>query len=98
MKAIYKVTFEVEADEAVIEKYLNHKRWGKDASKEWHKDFIPKFMSRHIEAGFCRVKLPLAPYQRSLDWVFKFGRSGFDSIEITRVREKDEEASLNQVV
>jgi hypothetical protein len=88
MKGLYRVTFEVECDEDVIEKYLNHKRWA-NMPKSFRRDFIPKFMTRHIEAGFCRVKLPLAPIQRPLDWVFKFGRKGIDGCKVVRIGESE---------
>jgi hypothetical protein len=87
---VYKVTFEVECCEDRIEKYLNHKRWGKDPREEGDaEEFINHFVKQHIEAGFCRVKMPLAPHARSLDWVFKWGHKGMKTCKIVRVGDSE---------
>ena len=91
MKGIYKVTFEVECCEDTINKYLNHKRWGKDPRSEGDVEkFVTEFAKRHIEAGFCRVKMPLAPHQRSLDWLFKWFPKGMESCTVVKLREEED--------
>ena len=87
---VYKVTFEVHCCEDRIEKYLNHKRFGKDSREEGDaEEFIDHFIKRHIEAGFCRVKLPLPAYMRSLDWVFKWGNKGMKTCDIVKIGESE---------
>ena len=90
MKGIYKVTFEVECCEDTINKYLNHKRWGKDPPDNDVEKFVTEFAKRHIEAGFCRVKMPLAPHARSLDWIFIWGHKGMKSFTIVKLREEED--------
>lgn len=91
MKGIYEITFEVECCEDRIEKYLNHKRWSHCPRTEGDlEEFVTKFAKRHIEAGFCRVKMPLAPHARSLDWVFKWGQKGMESCSVVKLREEED--------
>jgi len=91
MNGIYKITFEVECCEDRIEKFLNHKRWGKDSRTEGDmEEFVTDFAKRHIEAGFCRVKLPLKPYMYCLDWCFKWGRKGMNTCEIVRIGQTED--------
>ena len=89
MNGIYKVTFEVECCEDKIYKYLNHKRWGKNQQDNDVEKFAIVFAKRHINAGFDRVKLPLDPHQRSLDWCFKWYPKASQTCEIVRIGETD---------
>jgi|VirMetMinimDraft_7_1064189.scaffolds.fasta_scaffold350646_1 hypothetical protein len=88
---VYRVTFEVQCCEDRIEKYLNNKRYfDKDSRVEGDtEEFIGHFVKRHIDAGFCRVKLPLPARMRSLDWVFKWGNKGMKTCEIVKIGESE---------
>jgi len=89
MNGIYKVTFEIECCEDRIHKYLSHKRWGFIAEPDVEK-FAIAFAKRHINAGFDRVKLPLDPHQRSLDWCFKWYPKGSQTCEIVRIGQTED--------